>query len=37
MYVAIRSLGLTFIPLEDMIKQPYDWIYNSIDATCTGD
>ena len=38
MNVAIRSLGLTFIPIKDMTKQLFDWIYyNSIDATCTGD
>ena len=38
MNVAICSLGLTFIPIEDMMKQLIDWIYyNSIDAMCTGD
>ena len=38
MNVAICSLGLTFIPKEDMMKQRIDWIYyNTIDATYTGD
>ena len=38
MNVAICSLGLTFIPIEDMTKQLIGWIYyNSIDDTCTGD
>ena len=34
MNVAICSLGLTFILIEDMMKQLIDWIYyNTIDAT----
>ena len=38
MNIAIRSLGLTFIPIEDMTKQLIDWIYyNTIDAMCNGD
>ena len=38
MNVAICSLGLTFIPIENMMKQLIDWIYcNTIDATYTGD
>ena len=38
MNVAICSLGLTFIPIEDVMKQLIDWIYyNSIDSMYTGD
>ena len=36
--VAIHSVGPTFIPMEDMMKQLTDWIYyDSIDSTCTGE
>ena len=38
MNVAICSLDLTFIPVEDMMKQLIDWIcYNSIDTTYVGE
>ena len=37
MNVAIHSLGLAFIAIEDMTKTLIDWIYyNSIHATCIG-
>ena len=33
MNVAICSLGLTFIPIEDMTKQFIDWIYYTTQLT----